>query len=88
MALDLDSLQHAATLAQTVLFPVAAALWNKASKAEAKAEAACAALAEHKLHVAESYLTKTDLEKQLAPINKALDRIEWRLDRLAGDTAP
>jgi hypothetical protein len=68
---------------------------NAATVASAKADITSAALNEHKLHVAETYLTKAGLREQMEPLFDAVKGVSGqvqnmneRLDRVIEGRAP
>lgn len=52
-----------------------------AGLAQATASLALERLAEHKLHVAETYVTKAGMQEQTAQIMKAIDAVGDKIDR-------
>lgn len=62
--------------AWTVLAPIAG--WQIKKNADLAKE-----LSEHKTHVAEHYVTKSDFREVAGEIRRSLERIETKLDRKA-----
>ncbi|MCK4205232.1 hypothetical protein J3U99_10680 [Brucella pituitosa] len=56
-------------------------MWDLITKAGQKGETASADLAAHKLHVAETYVTKAGMSEQTAQIMKAIDGVGSKIDR-------
>jgi hypothetical protein len=55
---------------------------GKITAASEKAEKASADLAEHKLHVAETYVTKAGMQEQTGQIMRAIEGVGNRIDGL------
>lgn len=68
-----------------LVFGAVSGVWwrveGKVKGAEDKASAAGAELAAHRLHVAETYVTKAGLSEQTSQIMKALDSVGAKIDR-------
>jgi len=56
-------------------------LWAMIEKSGQKGETASRELAAHKLHVAETYVTKAGMSEQTSQIMKAIDSVSTKLDR-------
>lgn len=59
-----------------------AVLWISFRDLKATAEANVKALADHKLHAAETYVTKSDLGKAIDAFNRSIDAVFMKLDRI------
>lgn len=57
-------------------------LWSNLRDAKSTAEGNVKALADHKLHAAETYVTKSDLGKAMDTFNRSIDGVLTKLDRI------
>lgn len=69
---------------QALLAGFGAVLWVSFRDVKATGEANAKALADHKLHAAETYVTKSDLSKAIDAFNRSIDAVFMKLDRIEG----
>lgn len=67
---------------QALLGGFCAVLWTNFRDVKATAEANVKALADHKLHAAETYVTQSDLTRAIDALSRGIDAVFKKLDRI------
>ncbi len=67
---------------QALLAGFCVVMWTNFRDVKATGEANAKALADHKLHSAETYVTQSDLGKAIDAFNRSIDAVFAKLDRI------
>jgi phosphoenolpyruvate-protein kinase (PTS system EI component) len=67
---------------QALLGGLGLVLWTNLRDVKATAEGNAKALADHKLHAAENYVTQSDLTRAIDALSRGIDAVFKKLDRI------